>query len=175
VGFSLGSYRALLLALTGRREVTHVVTLGGMATVEPAHREAMRETAALIARMPDFRAPAFRRQVALGFLAPDFEAAHPEAASQVEAWLDSTTPAWLSTELLASSEAEDLRPRLASLRAPLTARVGELDRAAPPAYSEQLVAGVPRATLQIVPGCGHALLIEDREATVAAVRAALDA
>jgi hypothetical protein len=49
----------------------------------------------------------------------DCSDAPPEAASQVEAWLDSTTPAWLSTELLASSEAEDLRPRLASLRAAL--------------------------------------------------------
>lgn len=174
VGFSLGSYRALRLALTGRLEVTHVVALGGMATVLPEHREAMRETAQLIARMPDFSAPAFRRQVALGFMAPDFADAHPEAVSQVEAWLDSTTPAWLATEIVASSEAEDLLPRLASLRAPLTARVGELDYATPPAYSEQLVAAVPGATLQRVPGCGHALLIEDREATVAAVCKALE-
>ncbi|MFL5349953.1 MAG: alpha/beta fold hydrolase [Hyalangium sp.] len=175
VGFSLGSWRALRLALTGRLEVTQVVTLGGFAALAPEHRDALRATADMLQRMPDFTDPAFRRPVALNFMAPAFASAHPEAVSEVEAWLDSTTPAWLSIEALSTANVEDLHPRLGSLRAPLTARVGELDRSTPPAYSERMVAAAPHAVLQRVPGCAHALLLEDREGTVAALRAALDA
>jgi 3-oxoadipate enol-lactonase len=175
VGFSLGAYRALRLALTGRLEVTHVATLGGFAALTVEHRDAMRATATMLQGMRDFADPAFRRPVALNFMAPAFATAHPKAVAGVEAWLDSTTPAWLALEALATASAEDLHPLLASLRAPLTARVGELDRSTPPAYSERMVAAAPRAVLQRVPGCAHALLLEDREGTVAAVRAALDA
>ena len=44
-----------------------------------------------------------------------------------------------------------------------------LDQAAPPAYSEELVAKARDGVLQIVPERGHALLIEDETATIAAI------
>ena len=50
-------------------------------------------------------------------------------------------------------------------------RVGTLDVAVPPALSQALASGLPRATLQLVEGVGHAIMIEDAEGTNAALRA----
>jgi pimeloyl-ACP methyl ester carboxylesterase len=63
----------------------------------------------------------------------------------------------------------DLRPALPAVRARVYARVGALDRACPPGCSDEITRLVPRATLEIVLGCGHALLRDDGPATVAAI------
>lgn len=65
--------------------------------------------------------------------------------------------------------ARDLRPALPAVRARVYARVGALDRACPPGCSDEITRLVPRATLEIVLGCGHALLRDDGPATVAAI------
>ena len=65
--------------------------------------------------------------------------------------------------------ARDLRPALPAVRARVYARVGALDRACPPGCSDEITRLVPRAMLEIVLGCGHALLREDGPATVAAI------
>ncbi|HEX7603206.1 MAG TPA: hypothetical protein VF316_16425, partial [Polyangiaceae bacterium] len=62
---------------------------------------------------------------------------------------------------------------LAALRIPVLARVGAEDAAAPAAKSQEIARAVPGAELQIVPGVGHALTIEDLPGTIDAVRAAL--
>jgi pimeloyl-ACP methyl ester carboxylesterase len=65
--------------------------------------------------------------------------------------------------------ARDLRPALPDIRARVYARVGARDRSYPPGCSDEITRLVPRATLEIVLGCGHALLREDGPATVAAI------
>jgi pimeloyl-ACP methyl ester carboxylesterase len=65
--------------------------------------------------------------------------------------------------------ARDLRPALPDVRARVYARVGARDRSYPPGCSDEITRLVPRATLEIVLGCGHALLREDGPATVAAI------
>jgi pimeloyl-ACP methyl ester carboxylesterase len=169
VGFSLGAYRALQLALHGKPKVSALFLMGGFAALAQAHRDGMRATAQGLAALPDFQLPSLRRQVASMMLAPDYAARHPESLDAVESWLDATTPAALAAELTAATQGEDLLPKLHALQIPVVARVGELDQAAPPAYSEQIVAAVKNGQLQRAAGCGHALLIEDREATIAAI------
>jgi len=175
VGFSQGAYRALVLALDGKTRVNQIFMMGGFASLAPAHRDSLRAMGQLLATLPDFQVPALRRQFATGMVSPGYAAEHPEVFAQIESWIDATTPAALSAEILAGADDADLRPRLRDLAAPLVARVGELDQAAPKDYSEELVALVPAGSLQIVPGRGHALLIEDRAATLAAVKEALGA
>ena len=63
----------------------------------------------------------------------------------------------------------NLRPALPAVRARVYARVGALDRSCPPGCSDEITRLVPRATLEIVLGCRHALLREDGPATVAAI------
>ena len=51
----------------------------------------------------------------------------------------------------------------------MLARVGELDLAAPVAHSRAIASAALRGELQIVPGKGHALLVEDEPDTMRAV------
>jgi pimeloyl-ACP methyl ester carboxylesterase len=103
-------------------------------------------------------------------LSASFLAAHPEARAEVMSWLSETTLDVLADELAAIVDGPHLVPQLAGLAVPLLARVGELDAATPVAFSEALVAAAPRATLEVVAGVGHALLLEDAAGTCASIR-----
>lgn len=90
---------------------------------------------------------------------------HQADDARVIAWLDLTRPELLAAEFAAEAEMRDLRPLLPRLSCGLYLRVGELDLACPPAVSQEIADLVPGSVLEIVPGCGHALLIEDAPAT----------
>jgi 3-oxoadipate enol-lactonase len=164
VGFSGGAYRALDLALGGRLRPARVVSLAGFAALDEAEQAGFRQFAAALRSGVDLHAIAPQR-----FLSPAFAASHPDACAAVTAWLDATAPELLAQELDAFAEAPSLLPRLGALRAPLLARVGQLDVAVPPAKSEALGRAVPGALVEVVPEFGHALLLEDAEGTVASV------
>jgi pimeloyl-ACP methyl ester carboxylesterase len=165
VGHSAGGYRALALALDARRvRVTAIVTLGGIAGVDDDARDAYRQFAAMMRAGLDFGAMWLDR-----FTAPGFAARFPSRASGVMAWMSAAPREVLAAELEAFGGAPDLRPRLGEIAVPVTARVGALDVATPPACSEDIVRRVQHGRLQVVPGCGHALVDEDREGTVEAV------
>lgn len=167
VGFSGGAYHALAIASDARVRAAGVVTLGGMLGFSD-QRAQMRDFAAAVAAGADLHHVAGPR-----FLSERYRDAHPEAVRKVEAWLDATSPENLAAELRAFADAPDLTERVAALDVPIVARVGELDVAAPPAGSEAIVRAAKRGALQIARGCGHALMIEDAEATSAAVLAAV--
>jgi pimeloyl-ACP methyl ester carboxylesterase len=158
-------YRAIALALSGRLRVTSLYLLAAFAGFDEGER---RERAALAAacRDPsiDMRS-AFVQMV----LPPAYAEGHPAAAARVASWVDLAPREVVAAEVDASVLDEDLRPRLPELDIPLVARVGSLDAGALPRRSEDIVSRAPHATLELVPGCGHALLIEDREATTASV------
>jgi pimeloyl-ACP methyl ester carboxylesterase len=69
----------------------------------------------------------------------------------------------------------NLRPELGRMSARLYLRVGEVDLGAPPAVSEEIARLAPRASVEVVPGCGHTLLIEDLEGTISAIERELAA
>ena len=170
VGFSGGAYRAFQLATLGTVHVNTVFSIGGLAGIDDNGRASFRETAQAIRNGADFRSIWLGRMAA-----PAFAVRHPEEAADVIQWLECVPREVLADELEAFARAEDLRPRLRDLDASVVARVGELDAATPPAFSEAIVASARHGELQRVPGCGHALLYEDREATTAAVLQALGA
>jgi 3-oxoadipate enol-lactonase len=159
VGYSLGAYQVLAIAVAGRLRVARLVLVGGFAAVAPGHRDALLGLVPVLAAAPDFADPALRGLMH-GMLAPAFAAAHPEAIARVESWLDHTTPKALAAELGASALAPDLRDGLPGLRIPVTLIVGELDGSAPPDYSREIARSVPGASLHVLPGHGHALPVE---------------
>jgi pimeloyl-ACP methyl ester carboxylesterase len=57
----------------------------------------------------------------------------------------------------------DSRPRLGALRCPLLVACGEADRLTPPEHSREIAAAVSGARLEIVPGAGHLLTLEQPE------------
>lgn len=88
--------------------------------------------------------------------APD--AAASAKAGQVAAM--ARVPAVALRRSIAVLPTHDSRALLPGIQAPTLVMVGSLDRETPPSYSEQLVALLPHATLQVVPGAGHLLNAE---------------
>jgi 3-oxoadipate enol-lactonase len=172
VGFSQGGHHVLALATRARVRPTSVVCLAGYAALSPADRDGMRGFAAMMEAPGARIASDEMRAIARArFVAPAF-ADDPAVHAKLETWLAATTPAVLANELRAIAES-DLRPRLAELDVPVLARVGSLDVAVPPPYSEEIARLCPRGRLEIVDGMGHAQVIEQPAATAAAIRAAI--
>lgn len=168
VGHSGGAYRALGLAVSKRVQVTRLVLLGATPGPLENERAGWHGFAAALRDGADLS-----EMFAARMLPAPARAAHPEWVEKVKGWLRAVPPQTLADELAAFGDAADLRPRLSALRVPVVARVGALDEATPPELSAQIVDRIEGARLQVVPDRGHALLIDDEEATIAAVCAAL--
>jgi pimeloyl-ACP methyl ester carboxylesterase len=72
--------------------------------------------------------------------------------------------------LLESLRGLDLRPLLGGIRCPTLVVGAELDLTFPPERSRALAAAIPGARLAIVPGAGHALVVEGPDRLLRAVR-----
>ncbi len=57
----------------------------------------------------------------------------------------------------------DSRPHLPQVRCPVLVACGEADQLTPPAVSQEMAAALPDAQLEIVPGAGHMLTMEQPE------------
>ncbi len=175
VGFSTGAYRALDLVLRAGIAADLIVSLAGVACFDVAAREARVHLARQLAADPSFLASdTVRAMLRDLLLSPGWIAAHPADAQRVERWVETTTAPALARELAALARSRDLRPEIAALRSRVYARVGALDRGCPPAWSDEIARLARRSTLEIVLGAGHALLIEDGPATVAAIAREID-
>lgn len=170
VGFSAGAYRALAIACRGRIRVTHILALAGLAGLTAAEAEGFRASAAALRAGHDLREVAVAR-----FLSPAFAAANPDALDMMERWLAAAPVEVMAGELEAFAEAEDLLPRLRSLRCRVIARAGSLDVAVPLAKSAAIAEACPGAAVELVAGAGHALPHEDPEGTADALKRLLAA
>jgi 3-oxoadipate enol-lactonase len=170
VGYSGGAYRAFDLLLRGQATADRIVSLAGFAAADDATRAGWRELARAIRDDAAYLSgPAMRGTMAELMLSPRWRDAHPADVERVASWTQLTSPAALAAELEMFAAARDLRPELARLRSPIYLRVGEHDAAAPVPQSQDIQSHARRATLEVVPGCGHGLLIEDLAATIDAV------
>jgi pimeloyl-ACP methyl ester carboxylesterase len=167
VGFSAGAYRALSIALDRRIRVGRIVTLGAMYGLDEMLHAPYLGMADALEAGADFGPMMPARMLSATF------AARADAAAEVSAWMTAAPREVVAAEMRAMTRAEDLRARLPSLEASLLCRVGSDDGATPVAWSATIAALVPGAVLDVVPGCGHALLVEDAAATIAACRDAL--
>lgn len=167
VDFSGGAYRALLLALDGRIPVGRLALLAGMAGPEEAERPVYAQFASMIAAGP--LGPDLVNLTRERMLSPGFRQGHPERVAEIDGWMRATTPAVLAAEMQAYARASNVLGRLRALEIPILARVGELDAACPPAKSEAIARDAKHTQLQVVPGAGHALPIEDPEGTGRAI------
>lgn len=163
VGYSLGAYRALSLALGGEVRARGVVCLAGFATLDAEARGSKVELAAAIRAGADLRdaVPAI-------FMSPAMVASRPDLVEDVKRWIGAAAPSTLADELDAVARCPDLLGDLRALRAPLLGRVGALDLACPPRLTEDLVAAAD-GTLEVVPGVAHAILHEDLDGTASSI------
>ena len=161
VGYSMGAYRAIELASSV--SARSVLALAGFASLSPEERAGMKGFADLLRAQTDVKP----------LLPPRYlsEAARNADSEQaVRAWADAATTETLIEELEDLAVAPSLLDTLAKLRCPLTARTGELDVAVPPSHARAMAAAAPQGVVEIVPGAGHALFLEDRAGTLDAIR-----
>ncbi len=163
IGFSSGGYRALDLALQRGIEPEIIIGLGTLASLEEPDRNLFRTVAAGLREDPG--ATWLRSILPDRWLSAGWRKMHQADDARVIAWLDLTRPELLAMEFAAEAEMRDLRPLLPNLACGLYLRVGELDLACPPAVSREIAGLVPGSLIEIVPGCGHALLIENADET----------
>jgi pimeloyl-ACP methyl ester carboxylesterase len=169
-GFSSGAYRAFEMVLRGRVEADLVIGLGALVTFDEPARVMRGQLARAIEADPAYlEGPEVRGLLRDVMLAPEWSAAHAEDVERVYRWSQLSSPAAMVAELDALVRLHDLRAELPRLAARVYLRVGELDLPCPPSVSDEIRRLVPRASMAVVPGCGHALLIEDLAGTVDAI------
>lgn len=169
VGYSGGGYRALSLALNGGIEVRSLVLLASFADLSPESRSGMRGFASALRAGVDLHDAVPSRYLSAKGVT------NPEWTARASAWLDVVPALVMAEELVAVADVPSLLPRLGELSVHLVARIGAEDQAVPVAAAEAIVAGVRGASLEVVPGVGHALPIEDFAGTAASIRRALNA
>ncbi len=167
VGFSGGAYRALLLALDGRLPIGRLALLAGTAGPAEDERPLFAQFAAMVGAGPI--GPELSNLCRERMLSPGFRQAQPDRAAEIDGWLHASAREVLAAELAAFAQAPDLLPRLGALDTPILARVGEADVSCPPSKSQAIARAARHATVQVVPGAGHALEIEDATGTAAAL------
>jgi 3-oxoadipate enol-lactonase len=151
LGNGYGGFVALQMAIRHPNIATRLVLADcGAAFSEPG-REAFRNMSAAsrakgLSAITDI---AMRR-----LFAPDFQASHPDLMrDRREAFLRTDPEVFRAAcDALASL---DLRPELGRVKVPVLVLVGEHDEATPPPMSHELVANLPQAHLEIIPGCAH--------------------
>lgn len=177
VGYSSGVYRAFDIVLRHPGLAPRlVVSLSGIVTLDQAGREMRIGFAEALEADPAFLdSPTLQDVMRQLMLSDTWRAAHPDDERRVVGWLHTTTASALAAECRALAVMRDLRPELRGLATPVYARVGAVDVGAPPACSDELVGLVANGSLDVVPGCGHGMLIEDLPQTVRAIAAQIDA
>lgn len=173
VGYSSSAYRALHLDAVLRVKTRVIAGIGAFAHLDDQARAGFAGLADAIERDPSQLVGPLRDALVQANLSESWRASHPEDVDLIGQWLARARPAALVRELRAIASLPDLRDRLSSLRAKLYLRVGSADVTTPPEYSREIAARAADAVLEIVPGCGHALFLEDRLATSEAIERAL--
>lgn len=100
---------------------------------------------------------------------------HAEEVAARRAAVSLLPDSWFSglASLLSALEGLDVRPLLPRVSCPALVLLAESDRAMPRPWGESLAAALPRGELDVVPGCGHGLVVEKPRETLARLLAFL--
>lgn len=164
VGYSMGGRIALAAAVTGAPEIERLVLVGTTPGIEDPDA---RETRA---RLDDERAQQVERIGVDAFLdewlaMPMFARLPADEVGLAHRRRNSVTGLAHSLRQFGTGAQTPLWDRLSAIQVPVLVLAGELDTK----FSEigaRLAAALPRATLAIVPGAGHAAHTERPDATV---------
>jgi len=177
IGTSFGAEVALLLAATRPERVAALVaaTATDVATPQLGSGGGVLGAAWRAAGRGGDRREALALAELL-FYSPAFRASHRDALDLRGAQAEALPPAWFASAagLLAALENLDLRRYLGGIACPTLVLAAGLDRVMPPERSRALAAAIPGASLEVVEGSGHALVVEQPEEFVRRCLAFLD-
>ncbi len=154
VGFGLGAYRALRLALAGRLRVRRLVCASGFAGLTDDERRRNRTYADVLHCGGDL----CDTIIQLGLSAAQRDA-DPALVERMRAWIHEVPVETWAAELVAMAHSEDLLPKVGKLEIPMLLVAGGDDRLVPPVKSEQIAACARQALVERLP-CGHLPLDE---------------
>lgn len=149
VGHSMGSAIALQLALTAPQSVAGLAVVGGSARLQVNPK--------LLVSMDD---PATFRETIGEIIHWSFSKQSPARLKELATRrMADLSPGTLTQDFLACN-GFDITCRLGEILCPAIVICGEEDRMTPPAQARFLAGGLPHAHLEIVPGAGHMLMLE---------------
>lgn len=166
VGYSLGSWHALGVALRRKVRVRGLYLLGPFAGAD----------AAVLGQFAGLAKMARAGQldwveVFLGNCFPKAWAdAHPATVAKARHEIRQASALVLMEELERFPSMTDWRPRLNELDVPCVVRVGSEDPSTPLAAAQSIASAIRGARLEVVPGVAHHLLGQDFEATATSIK-----
>jgi pimeloyl-ACP methyl ester carboxylesterase len=163
VGHSMGSAIALWLALERPASILGLGLFGGASrlNVAPELLENVANPATFLKAVD---------QITTWSYAPG---APPELTAQAARRMAETRPAVLHGDFLAC-DSFDVTERLAEIQQPALVVCGELDRMTPMRSIQFLADALPAGRLEVIPGAGHMVMIEQPGASTAALRSFLE-
>jgi pimeloyl-ACP methyl ester carboxylesterase len=99
--------------------------------------------------------------------------ADPRLVKKTMAPLQAARPSLLHNDWLACARF-DLRPKISQISAPAWIACGQEDQLAPVEQTHFLAAHLPGSTLQIIPACGHMVILEQPELLAEGLRRFLE-
>lgn len=169
-GLSMGGYVALEVVRQAPRRVTHLALLDTRASPDTAEDSSIRHMLIKLAetgRFDDVHPMLWPRLVRPGVFGDrDLEA-------KVRAMAEETGPKRFIRQQRAVIGRSDPRGDLGAITCPTLVLVGDQDAITPPFMAEDIASVIPRATLEVVPNCGHLSTLEQPEAVTAALKGLL--
>jgi pimeloyl-ACP methyl ester carboxylesterase len=168
-GTSYGAFAALHLAAVAPERVASLVAMTVADRVSPVMWASARE---MVEACREALAGGPREKVydlisAFAF-SPEWAAANAEQIAARRRLVAHLPEAWFEglSGLLAALEGLDVTPLLPKVSCPVLVLLAGDDRAMPRAGGEALAKGLPRGELAVVPGSGHALVVERPRETI---------
>lgn len=163
VAASFGAYVGLLLAARHPARVRSLVaaTVTDVPAEEPGGPGTRLAEAVRSAARGGERGAVYDAIVDLAYT-PEWQAAHAEEIAARRARVGLLPDAWFTglEGLLAALVKVDLGPSLPRIACPVLVVAAGRDAAMPFERTEAVSIGIPRSTLVVVPGSGHALIVE---------------
>ncbi len=171
VGMSMGGYAAFRLAERAPGRVAGLVLCDTRAAPDAPEARERRTGQARAARRDGIRGLA--DAMVPGLLSQETRRLRPQVEAAVRAMIATADPEGVARVLEALRDRPDSTPLLAGLRVPVLAVVGERDALSPPDEMRRMVAAIPGARLEVLPGAGHLSALETPDAFQAVLNAFL--
>lgn len=157
-GVSMGGYVALALARLAPQRLSGLVLADTKAPADSdearAGRDRLRET--LSEGGPDAVADAMLPKL----LGDTTRRTRPGMESELRSLILSNTPAGIRRGILRLRDRPDATAVLPAIAVPALVLVGQEDGVTPIAEARALQSGIPRATMEVIPGAGHLSSLE---------------
>ncbi|MHB8634747.1 MAG: alpha/beta fold hydrolase [Thermoplasmatota archaeon] len=157
VGFSMGGYVALALALSHPELVGKLVLIDTRAAGDSV--EGRKKRMETLAKVESEGVEAIVKAMLPGMFTPRTWAAHRDWVDEVRAFMREQKATSVTCALKAMADRPDQTARLGQIHAPALVIVGEEDPITPPAAARALAQGL-RARIEVVPQAAHLVPME---------------